>query len=108
MKYNVVSTQNFKKELKRLGKKHVSLFDDVLLLIDRLEIDPVQGTSLGNNFYKIRLSVKSKGKGKSGGARVITFIKVVETTIYLASIYDKSEKASVTADELKDILKFIP
>lgn len=66
------------------------------------------GTALGNNFYKIRLAIKTTGKGKSGGARVITYPKVTATTVYLSAIYDKGEKSSISEAELKNILKAIP
>jgi hypothetical protein len=68
-----------------------------------LEKQPQQGKALGNNFYKIRLSVSSKGKGKAGGARVITYIKIVTAIIYLSFIYDKSQKATITDKVLKQI-----
>jgi hypothetical protein len=81
--------------------------DDLLSLIDILEMTPKQGISLGNNFYKVRLSITSKRQGKSGGARVITYIKILDATVYLASIYDKSEKSTITSKELKELLKLI-
>jgi hypothetical protein len=56
---------------------------------------------LGKDFYKIRLNITSKGKGKSSGARIITCVKIVHNVIYLASIFDKSEKATITDNELK-------
>jgi hypothetical protein len=68
-----------------------------------LEKQPQQGKALGNNFYKNRLSVSSKGKGKAGGARVITYIKIVTAIIYLSFIYDKSQKATITDKVLKQI-----
>ncbi len=73
-------------------------------LIDTLEKDPIQGVSLGNNCYKIRLSIASKGKGKSGGARVITNIVVDKKNVYLLTIYDKSEKDNITDIELSLLL----
>lgn len=72
-----------------------------------MEKNPEQGTNLGNNCYKIRVSIESKGKGKSGGARVITNIVIAEKTVYLLSIYDKSAKENLTDKELKELLKFI-
>jgi len=108
MKYDVIFIPNFTKEIKKLAKKYPSILDDVLALIDSLEITPIQGASLGNNFYKLRLSIASKGKGKSGGARIITHVKIIETTVYLTSIYDKSDKSTVTPAELKELLKLIP
>jgi len=61
--------------------------------------------SLGNNFYKIRMAIKSKGRGKSGGARVITFVKIIDEKVFLTSIFDKSEKNSLTDKELDRIFK---
>ena len=77
MNFNVLYTSNFSKELKRLVKKHVSLKHDLEALINSLEVNPRQGKPLGKSCYKIRLAIKSKGKGKSGGARVITCVKII-------------------------------
>jgi mRNA-degrading endonuclease RelE of RelBE toxin-antitoxin system len=77
MSYKILLTNIFQKDLKRLFKKYPSLKSDLLHLIHSLELQPTQGTSLGNNLYKIRLSISSTGKGKSGGARVISFVKVI-------------------------------
>jgi mRNA-degrading endonuclease RelE of RelBE toxin-antitoxin system len=101
MSYNITATPNFKKELKRLLKKFQSLKVEYLNLLDELAQNPTLGSSLGNNIYKIRISIASKGKGKSGGARVITFVIKSEETIYLMDIYDKSEKANITDKEIK-------
>jgi mRNA-degrading endonuclease RelE of RelBE toxin-antitoxin system len=107
MSYKVIATPIFKRELKRLARKYHSLKDEFAELIESLEEDPEQGTPLGHDCYKIRLSIASKGKGKSGGARVITHIAVSDTTVYLLSIYDKSEQADITDKELKALLKQI-
>jgi len=72
MSYNVLYTENFRKEAKRLAKKYTSLKTDIEALIESLEKDPAQGKSLGKDCFKIRLAIASKRKGKSGGARVIT------------------------------------
>ena len=69
-----------------------------------LSEDPETGTPIGNGFYKIRLAIRSKGKGKRGGARVITLVRIVSETIYLVSIYDKSEQADISGKELEQLL----
>ena len=107
MGYNVIATAVFKRELKRLAKKFHSLKNEYAALIETLEQDPLQGIPLGNNCYKIRLSIQSKGKGKSGGARVITNIAIENETVYLLSIYDKSEQSDISDKELKELLKQI-
>ena len=91
MSFKIIATPAFQKELKKLAKKYVSIKEDVGALVVLLSEDPKSGTPIGNNCFKIRLSIKSKGKGKSGGARVITHIKVMKGNIYIISIYDKSE-----------------
>ena len=76
MSYNIEITALFEKQLKRLIEKFLSLKKEFAELINLLKESPKQGTSVGNNCYKIRLAIASKGKGKSGGARVITHIQV--------------------------------
>ncbi len=107
MNFSVQSILPFEKQLKRLSKKYPSLKKDILLLIEELEINPVKGTPLGNNFYKVRMAITSKGKGKSGGARIITLVKVSKEKVYLASIYDKNEQADISDKELKWLAEII-
>lgn len=107
MSYKISSIPLFDKQAKRLAKKYPSLKSDLANFIQELAQKPEQGTALGNGFYKIRLAIASKSKGKSGGARVITFVKILETTVILTSIYDKSEKSSITEKELDQIFKLI-
>jgi mRNA-degrading endonuclease RelE of RelBE toxin-antitoxin system len=73
MSYNIFPTRRFEKELKRLAKKFPSLKNEFAELIAKITANPEAGTSIGNNCYKIRMAIGSKGKGKSGGARVITY-----------------------------------
>ncbi len=63
---------------------------------------------IGNHCYKIRIAIASKGKGKSGGARIITHVKVVKQHVFLLSIYDKSEQPNIAYKELQALLKLIP
>ncbi len=73
---------------------------------DLLE-NPYEGDSLGNNCYKVRLAITSKGKGKSGGARVITCVQIQNDVLYLLSIYDKTDKDDLADGELSNLLKQI-
>jgi hypothetical protein len=107
MSYNIIATPNFKKEFKHLAKKYSSLKVELEELISDLENNPKEGISLGNNCYKIRLRIASKRKGKSGGARVITFVKVIDESVFLVSIFDKSEKENITNVEITEMLKGI-
>jgi mRNA-degrading endonuclease RelE of RelBE toxin-antitoxin system len=105
MSFNVIVTSGFKKHAKIIAKKHRSLKSDIDMLIGSLEENPIQGKPLGKDCYKIRMAVTSKGKGKSGGSRVITCVKVIDQDVYLLTIYDKSEKEDISDKELDDLLQ---
>lgn len=108
MSYSIIAVPTFRKELKKLAKKYHSLKSDLAVLFESLEENPIQGTSLGKNCYKIRLAVSSKGKGKSGGARLITNFVIADEAVYLLSIYDKSDKENLTDKELDELLEEVP
>jgi mRNA-degrading endonuclease RelE of RelBE toxin-antitoxin system len=108
MNFKVKTTGVFEKQAKRLVKKYASLKSDLLILVNDLKENPKQGTAIGKSCFKIRISISSKGQGKSGGARIIANIVVTESTVYLLSIYDKSEKENLTDKELVELLKAIP
>lgn len=105
MSYNVQLSANFKKEAKRLTKKYPSLKKELAELFTELEENPTIGTPLGNDIYKIRLAIASKNKGKSGGARVLSFVKVTQNNVLLFSIYSKGEIDNFTDKEIKELIK---
>ncbi len=108
MIYKVKSIAVFEKQTKRLIKKFPLLKKELLELVQELKENPEHGTPIGKNCFKIRIAIASKGKGKSRGARVITYFVVTETTVFLISIYDKSEKENITNKELDELLMYIP
>lgn len=104
----IIATSVFLKEAKRLSKKYRSFSEDLKSLGDSLLQDPEQGVALSNGFRKVRMSIKSKGKGKSAGARVITFNLFVDKKderIVLVALYDKSERPSISEKEIDDAFK---
>lgn len=107
MSYSIFSIPPFEKQLKKLVEKLASLKTEYGKLIKSLEINPVQGNALIKNCYKIRLAIASKGKGKSGGARVIIHFQKVDNIVYLLAIYDKSNQENITNKELEFLLSFI-
>ena len=108
MSYDILTIPPFDRQLKRLLKKYPSLKFDMNQFLDELEKDPIQGTELGKNCYKIRLKISSKNRGKSGGGRIITNIIISQETVYLLAIYDKGEKETLSDKELKELLDAIP
>lgn len=104
MNYEVELTDHFKKEAKRLLKKYHSLKAELSSLFETLETNPAIGIQLTNDVYKIRLAIASKGKGKSGGARIITYVKTDNSTILILSIYNKGDKESISEKEIQELL----
>lgn len=105
MAIEVKYTPDFEKQLKRLANKYSSIYHNLEALIDELELNPQTGKPLGKNLYKIRMALSDKGKGKSGGARVITYVLLKNDVVYLAAIYDKSQQSTIDTDRLLKILK---
>lgn len=115
MTVTVRTTKSFKTAAKPLLKKYISLSKDLLALETELMDNPKLWTPLGNNIFKIRLKISSKGKGKSGGARIISLVEVTlvgdvhvkdeDMTVNLITIYDKADTATINDKELKDLIK---
>jgi mRNA-degrading endonuclease RelE of RelBE toxin-antitoxin system len=107
MKYKVIPTPEFIKNLKSLKKRYKSIKQDVLKLANKLEENPTIGIQLGNNTYKIRIKNSDNNKGKSGGYRVITYFVNENNEIFLVTIYSKSEKETILDVELKELISNI-
>ena len=108
MANNIKLTLLFENRYKGFAKKFKSLESDVDALIEELSRNPTTGEALGAGLYKIRLAVKSKGKGKSGGFRVIMYLVSqtdTDTDIYLITLYDKSEESTIKKEALVALAK---
>jgi mRNA-degrading endonuclease RelE of RelBE toxin-antitoxin system len=103
--YNVRPARSFERDAKPLLKKYASLRQELATLGEELQENPTLGTPLGQDCYKIRLAIKSKGKGKSGGARIITYVITDNEEVILLTIFDKQVKADLSDKELKELLE---
>lgn len=101
----------FERGAKALRKKYPSFESDYDTFLDELEKNPFSGESLGQHTYKCRMAIASKGKGKSGGARVITYNLQKqgddEVLITLMAIYDKSDMENVSDAYLRSLVQEI-
>jgi len=99
MEHKFIPTPTFERSYKRLKKKYLSLKSDLENFKKEYNENPELGDGLGGGFRKIRIALKSKNKGKSGGARIITFdmcIKAEGKVVILVEIYDKSEVSTLS------------
>ena len=109
MSYKIKTIPPFDKDFKRLFKRYRSLIDDVRQLMNDLQENPLLGIDLGHGVHKSRLAIRSKGGGKRGGARIITYTDVVlsvrEGTIIFLALYDKSDQDTISDRKIKDLLQ---
>ena len=104
MNCEIITTNDFESNFKRLSKKYHSLDSDYETLIKELLLNPTMGDDLGDNTRKIRMAIASKNKGKRGGARVITctvLVSLDDADIYLLTIYDKGEQQNISKKGIK-------
>lgn len=101
MKFDIIATDPFERKIKRLAKKYRALAADLSQVIEELEENPTMGMALGKGCYKIRVAISSKGKGKSGSARLITYVRIIKNTVYLLDIYDKADQQNISDKELQ-------
>lgn len=104
MSFEIIATNSFERKLKRLAKKYDSLKTDLMDVITQLEDNPRLGIPIGKECYKVRVAISSKGRGKSGGARLITYLRIQNSIVFLMDIYDKSEQTNITAKELQILI----
>lgn len=108
MNFEIIPTPDFEKSFKALAKRHRSLKQDFREFSEELKQNPFQGDELIPGVRKIRMAIKSKGRGKSGGARVITYTVVTmeeSGDVFLIDIYDKNDYSTVDLSILQKIIK---
>lgn len=101
-------TDDFAKEAKRLAKKYPSLKKDYKEFLESIKNNPLQGDEITKNIRKIRMAIKAKGKGKSGGARVITFnvfTDVENGHVVFLLLYDKEDASTVKVNVVKQLVR---
>lgn len=100
MNFEIIFTDEFAREVKRLAKKYRSMGADLARFQEELLENPMLGTNIAPNLYKCRMAIASKGKGKSGGARIITYVLIHREQVFLIAIYDKSDTESLSNEAI--------
>ena len=107
MNFEVIATEPFERKIRKLSKKYKSLKEDLLPIISTLEQNPTMGTSIGKECFKIRVAISSKGKGKSGGGRLITLVRIVNKKVFLLDLYDKADQENISDKMLINLISFL-
>lgn len=104
MNIEILTTKEFDRDFRRLAKRHRSLPDDLRGFVDDLRMQKIAGVELSPSIFKYRMAIKSKGQGKSGGARIISYEILLQEkgkTIYLLAVYDKSDRENISDSEIR-------
>lgn len=110
MNFEIHTLPSFDRKAKSLSKKYKSLKSDLVLLVASLKENPCQGADLGGGVRKVRMAISDKGRGKSGGARVITYTVLLDELtgrITLLTLYDKNEQDTISRKDIEELLKEI-
>ena len=107
MSFKVLVIPPFNRQVKALSKKYPNLKSDLIQFAEGLVQNPTLGIPIGKDCYKIRMAISDKRKGKSGGARIITCVRVFRETIYLLAIYDKSMQEDISKTEIENLIGLI-
>lgn len=97
-------SDDFRASYKQLKKRHKSLEADFERLLASLLVNPMQGVELSGGVRKVRMAITSKGRGKSGGARVIIRVRIVHDELQLLYIYDKADMENVSDAYLREVM----
>ena len=101
-------SDDFAKDAKRLAKKYPSFKQDYKDFLLSIKNNPLQGDEITKNIRKIRMAIKAKGKGKSGGARVITFNILTDIKnghMVCLLLYDKEDASTVKVNVVKQLVR---
>ena len=103
MSVTISTIDEFDRRARRLAKKYKSLKDYLRTFQQEIMENPIMGIDLGRGVRKIRMAIGSKGKGKSGGARVLTLTVLVseDADVTLLTIYDKDEIDNVSDEYIR-------
>lgn len=97
-------TETFNKAVKKLKKKFRNIEKDYLAFINDIETDEDLGIYLGDGIYKTRIANSDKNSGKSGGYRLISYLKIIDNELYLMYIYDKSDFENISETAIDKLI----
>jgi len=104
MKLIVIEQNLYKRAVKKLSKKYSNIFDDVDEFLNSIKTKEDLGIELKSNVYKVRIKNSNKNRGKSGGYRLISYLKIVDNELHLLYIYDKSQIVNLTEKEIDNLI----
>ncbi len=100
----IIKADTYNKAIKKLKKRFLYIENDIDLFFEQISTLDELGIHLGNNVYKARIANSDKNSGKSGGYRLISYLKIINNEIYLLFIYDKSDFENIKENDIDAIV----
>lgn len=105
----MIVSPHFERKFRQLQKKYSHIQEDIQPFTEQLlrgetPGDQIQG--VGYTVYKARVRNRDAKRGKSGGYRVIYYVRRANR-IFLASIYSKSDQKDISLEEVRHIIEEI-
>lgn len=100
----IIKADTYNKAIKKLKKRFLHIENDIDLFFEQISTLDELGIHLGNNVYKARIANSDKNSGKSGGYRLISYLKIINNEIYLLFIYDKSDFENIKENDIDVIV----
>lgn len=104
LELNIEKTDLFEKLIKKLKKRYPNIENELDIFLDSIEDVKQLGNPLGNNLYKARIKNSDAQRGKSGGYRLISYLKLVNKKLTLVYIYSKSDLENIDESELDKLI----
>ena len=99
----VVETDEFLKDAKQAGLSD----DERNEIVDFISDNPFAGVEIAGTGGARKVRFSAKGKGKSGGVRVITFYSGQDIPVFLLNVFAKGDKVNLTKAECNAIKKVL-
>jgi hypothetical protein len=107
MNFNIVCTETFSKELKKLVKENQSFSYDFGLLLDKLEENPDMGTPLGNQFFKTKLAFRAMGRQSREKPNIQVYFCIKQQNVFLIALHNNHGPDSFPEKDMNQLLKAI-
>ena len=99
--HGVIETQTFLKDAADAGMAE----EERLAIVNSIAADPSQGDLMVGTGGVRKVRFAGRGKGKSGGYRIVTYFAAADVPVLLLAVINKGERANLSKAERNELKK---
>jgi hypothetical protein len=99
MMQTVIQTPTFLADAKAAGVTD----DEMLTIVNTISADPQAGDLIVGTGGARKVRIGGKGRGKSGGYRIITFYAAEDVPVFLLALVSKGQRANISPAERNEL-----